>query len=72
MVNRSQNDNSRPLIHHISVQYLNLPQIFGTMQLQTIKALRDGKIPRSMLRNAFQKGLINQVFIDEVAEYLNV
>jgi len=52
------------------VQYLNLPQIFGTMQLQTMKALREGKIPRSMVKNAFEKGLINQAFIDEVAEYL--
>lgn len=52
------------------VQYLNLPQIFGTMQLQTMEALREGKIPKSMIKNAFEKGLINQAFIDEVAEFL--
>jgi len=54
------------------VQYLNLPQIFGTMQLQTMEALRKGKIPQSMVKNAFEKGLINQAFIDEVAEFLKV
>jgi len=50
---------------------LDLPQIFGTMQLQTMEALRKNKIPKSMIKNAFEKGLINQVFIDEVAEFLN-
>jgi Na+-translocating ferredoxin:NAD+ oxidoreductase RnfC subunit len=52
------------------VQYLNLPQIFGTMQLQTMEALREGKIPKSMVNNAFEKGLINQAFINEVAQFL--
>ncbi len=53
------------------VQYLHLPQIFGTMQLQTMKALRKGKIPKRMVQNAFDKGLINRDFIDEVAEFLS-
>ncbi len=52
------------------VQYLNLPQIFGTMQIQTMKALRQGKIPKRMLQQAFDNGLINRDFIDEVAEFL--
>lgn len=53
------------------VQYLNLPQIFGTMQLQTMEALRKNKIPEQTIRNAFTQGLINRDFIDEVAEFLN-
>ncbi|MFZ5518441.1 MAG: hypothetical protein ACOY90_17555 [Candidatus Zhuqueibacterota bacterium] len=53
------------------VQYLNLPQIFGSMQLLTMKALRENKIPRSMVQHAFEKGLINKGFIDEVAQWLN-
>ncbi len=52
------------------VQYLNLPQIFGTMQIQTMNALRAGKIPRRMVRQAFENGLINKDFIDEVAAFL--
>lgn len=52
------------------VQYLHLPQIFGTMQLETMKALRAGKIPKRMVQDAFDKGLINRDFIDEVAEFL--
>ncbi|HDQ00483.1 MAG TPA: hypothetical protein ENN22_15055 [bacterium] len=53
------------------VQYLNLAQIFGTMQQQTMKALRTGKIPERIIRNAFRNGLINRDFIDEVTEFLN-
>ena len=53
------------------VQYLNLPRIFGTMQILTMKALRKDKIPRSMVQNAFEKGLINKAFIDEIAQWLN-
>jgi heterodisulfide reductase subunit C len=52
------------------VQYLNLAQIFGTMQIQTMKALKKGKIPRRMILHAFENGLINKDFIDEVAEFL--
>ena len=52
------------------VQYLNLPRIFGTMQILTMKALRKGKIPKRMIQDAFDNGLINKDFIDEVAEYL--
>jgi len=53
------------------VQYLNLAQIFGTMQIQTMKALKQGKIPRRMIQNAFEKGLINKDFINDVAEFLS-
>jgi len=52
------------------VQYLNLPQIFGTMQIQTMKALRNGKLPRRMVQNAFDNGLINKDFINDVAKFL--
>ncbi len=52
------------------VQYLNLPRIFGTMQILTMKAFRQGKIPKRMIQNAFDKGLINRDFIDEVADFL--
>ena len=52
------------------VQYLNLPRIFGTMQQITMKALRKGKIPRRMVQDAYEKGLINRDFIDEVAAFL--
>jgi len=53
------------------VQYLNLAQIFGTMQIQTMKALKKGKIPKRMIQNAFEKGLINKDFIDDVAEHIS-
>jgi len=53
------------------VQYLNLPRIFGTMQILTMKALRKGKIPKRMVQDAFDRGLINRDFIDEVAAYLS-
>jgi len=53
------------------VQYLDLPQIFGTMQIQTMKALKKGKIPNRMIQNAFEKGLINKDFIDEVAKHIS-
>jgi hypothetical protein len=52
------------------VQYLNLSHIFGTMQILTMKALRDGKIPKFMLQQAYDRGLINRDFIDEVAAFL--
>lgn len=52
------------------VQYLNLPRIFGTMQILTMKAMRKGKIPKRMIQNAFDNGLINRDFIDEVASFL--
>ena len=52
------------------VQYLNLPRIFGTMQILTMKALRQRKIPKHMVQDAFDKGLINQQFIDEIAKFL--
>jgi len=53
------------------VQYLNLANIFGTMQILTMKALREKKIPKKMIQNAFDQGLINNNFIDEVAAYLS-
>ncbi len=52
------------------VQYLNLSRMFGTMQQLTMKALRGGKIPRRMVQHAFDNGLINKDFIDEVAAFL--
>lgn len=52
------------------VQYLNLPRIFGTMQILTMKALREDKIPRRMVQDAYEKGLINKAFIDEIAQWL--
>ncbi len=53
------------------VQYLNLPRIFGTMQILTMNALRKGKIPHRMVQNAFDQGLINNDFIDEVTKFLS-
>lgn len=53
------------------VQYLNLPRIFGTMQILTMNALRNRKIPRRMILNAYDNGLINKDFINEIAEYLS-
>ncbi|MBN2010257.1 hypothetical protein JW960_13005 [candidate division KSB1 bacterium] len=52
------------------VQYLNLPRIFGTMQILTMKALRNGKIPKKMMQDAFDQGLVNRDFIDEVSSFL--
>jgi len=48
------------------VQYLDTPNIFGTMQLTTRRALARGIIPRKILRLAMERGLVGGEFIDEV------
>jgi len=52
------------------VQYLPLPEIFGTMQIDTIKALEEKKIPKKILVQAMDKGLIGKEFIDRVVAYV--
>lgn len=50
------------------VQYLDTPNIFGTMQLATRKALARGIIPRVVLQLALARGLVGGEFIDEVSK----
>ena len=50
------------------VQYLPLPQIFGTMQEDTRAAIRKGIVPRYTLENALAQGLVGKEFIDEVVK----
>ncbi len=54
------------------VQNLDLPKIFGTMQIITIKAMKEDIIPKRILTDALKKGLVNRQYIDEVAEYCGV
>ncbi|MHB8171088.1 MAG: hypothetical protein ACYDG6_06040 [Thermincolia bacterium] len=49
------------------VLYLNLPDIFGTMQRLTVKALEEGKIPSVYLEKALEEGRVGAEFIDRVA-----
>jgi ferredoxin len=52
------------------VQYLELPKIFGTMQLTTMSAIKKDLVPLDTLKNAFRDGLISHEFIDEITGYL--
>lgn len=52
------------------VQYLPLPEMFGTMQDDTREALRNGIIPRYSLENALARGLVGKEFIDDVVKAL--
>ena len=49
------------------VQNIQLQKVFGTMQLITIEAVRKGKVPKTVLVNAMEEGLVGRDFIDEVA-----
>jgi NAD-dependent dihydropyrimidine dehydrogenase PreA subunit len=50
------------------VQYLDTPQIFGTMQQAVRRALAQNIIPRSTLKLALDRGLVGGEFIDEVTQ----
>lgn len=52
------------------VQHLELPRIFGTMQLKTMAAVQGGTVSKSVLIQALKDGLINREFINEVAEFV--
>ena len=52
------------------VQYLPLPQMFGTMQEDTRMAIRSGILPRYTLDRAMKMGLIGKDFIDDVVKAL--
>ncbi|MEW6348855.1 MAG: hypothetical protein AB1646_07305 [Thermodesulfobacteriota bacterium] len=52
------------------VQYLPLPQMFGTMQSDTREAIRKGIVPRYSLENAMTNGLVGKEFIDDVVKAL--
>ena len=49
---------------------LNLPRIFGRMQELTVRAMKEGKIPRDVVQKAFDEGSVNRLYIDEVARWL--
>ena len=52
------------------VQYLPLPQMFGTMQEDTREAIRKGIVPRYALQRAMAQGLVGKEFIDDVVKAL--
>jgi Na+-translocating ferredoxin:NAD+ oxidoreductase RnfC subunit len=52
------------------VQYLPLPQMFGTMQEDTREAIRRGIVPRYALQRAMNQGLVGKEFIDDVVKAL--
>jgi ferredoxin len=49
---------------------LNLPAIFGRMQALTMAAIRRGKVPRAAVEAAFTGGLVNRLYVDDVARWL--
>lgn len=52
------------------VQYLPLPQMFGTMQEDTREAMKKGIVPRQSLKQALAQGLVGKEFIDDVVKAL--
>lgn len=50
------------------VQYLPLPQMFGTMQDDTREAIKKGFVPRRSLETALAGGLVGKEFIDDVVK----
>lgn len=54
------------------VQHLDLPRIFAAGQHRLMSALRMGRVPKSALRDAMSRGLVNLEFVDEVAAQLGV
>jgi Na+-translocating ferredoxin:NAD+ oxidoreductase RnfC subunit len=52
------------------VQYLPLPQMFGTMQEETRAAITRGIVPRTTLHKAMAGGLVGKEFIDDVVKAL--
>lgn len=53
------------------VQYLPLPQMFGTMQEDTREAMKKGIIPRRTLEHSLAQGLVGKEFIDDVVTALS-
>ncbi|MEJ2718344.1 MAG: hypothetical protein P8182_14610 [Deltaproteobacteria bacterium] len=52
------------------VQYLPLPQMFGTMQEDTRAAIKKGMVPRYALQRAMNQGLVGKEFINDVVKAL--
>lgn len=52
------------------VQYLPLPQMFGTMQEDTRMAISKGIVPRYALQRAMNQGLVGKEFINDVVKAL--
>lgn len=52
------------------VQYLPLPQMFGTMQEDTRMAIKKGIVPRYALERAMNQGLVGKEFINDVVKAL--
>lgn len=48
------------------VQNIELQEVFGRMQLITIDAIRKGKVPKRVLVEAMEEGLVGRDFIDDV------
>lgn len=54
------------------VQHLELPRIFGTMQLKTMAAVQEGAVTKAVLVHALKEGLINREFINDVDSAVRV
>jgi formate hydrogenlyase subunit 6/NADH:ubiquinone oxidoreductase subunit I len=52
------------------VQHLDTATIFGTMQQETLNAIFQGKVSQEILVDALRRGMINQEFVDSVAQHL--
>ena len=52
------------------VQYLPLPQMFGTMQEDTRAAIKKGIVPRHSIKRAMNQGLVGKEFINDVVKAL--
>ena len=49
---------------------LNLPRIYSRMQALTMIAMKQGRIPRPVVEAAYREGLVNRLYIDDVARWL--
>lgn len=49
------------------VQNIELQEVFGRMQLITMDAIRERKVPKGVLVRAMEEGLVGRDFIDDLA-----
>ncbi len=53
----------------VCVQYLDLAHMFGKMGIKTVKEMKKGKIPFSIVEDALQNGRVGRPYIDDVYEW---
>lgn len=49
----------------VCVQHLNLAGLYGRMGLATLQALREGRLPFSLVEQALREGWVGQAYIDD-------